>query len=93
MSIIFHTIAYTLILCIIVYVFRIKLKPETGIENILEVKGTGSLTSKWFEAEKDSSGKYVLTAKGKREMAAAKAEASKGGSSGSSGSSGGSSNC
>ena len=71
----------------------IKLKPKTGIENVLEVKGTGSLTSKWFEAEKDSSGKYVLTAKGKREMAAAKAEASKGGSSGSSGSSGGSSNC
>lgn len=59
----------------------IKLKPKTGIENIFEIKGTGSLTSKWFEAEKDSSGKYVLTAKGKREMAAATAAASSGGSS------------
>ena len=59
----------------------IKLKPKTGIENIFEIKGTGSLTSKWFEAEKDSSGKYVLTAKGKREMAAVTAAASSGGSS------------
>jgi hypothetical protein len=54
----------------------IKLKPKTGIENVFEVKGTGSLTSKWFEAEKDSSGEFVLTAKGKRKMAAAKAAAS-----------------
>ena len=61
----------------------IKLKPKTGIENVFEVRGTGSLTSKWFEAEKDSSGKYVLTDKGKRKMAAAKAAASSG--SGSSG--------
>ena len=62
----------------------IKLKPETGVENAFEIKGTGSLISKWFEAEKVSSGKYELTAKGKREMAAATAAAS-GGSSGSSG--------
>ena len=34
LSIIFHTIAYTLILCIIVYVFRIKLKPETYVRFI-----------------------------------------------------------
>ena len=54
----------------------IKLKPKTGIESIFEIKGTGSLTSKWFEAEKDSSGKYVLTSKGRRDMAAAKAAAS-----------------
>ena len=60
----------------------IKLKPKTGIENVFEVRGTGKVTSKWFEAEKDSSGKYVLTAKGIREMAAAIA-ASSGGSSGS----------
>ena len=65
----------------------IQLKPETGIENVFEIRGTGSLASKWFEAEKDSSGKYVLTAKGKRTMAAAKAAASSGaGSSGGSGS-------
>jgi len=63
----------------------IKLKPKTGIENVFEVRGTGALTAKWFEAEKDSSGKYVLTAKGKREMAAATAAASSGGSSGGSG--------
>ena len=59
----------------------IKLKPKTGIENVFQVRGTGMVASKWFEAEKDSSGKYVLTAKGKREMAAAIA-ASSGGSSG-----------
>ena len=65
----------------------IKLKPETGIENVFEVRGTGALSSKWFEAEKDSSGEYVLTAKGQRAMAAAKAAASSGaGSSGGSGS-------
>jgi hypothetical protein len=63
----------------------IKLKPETGIENVFEVRGTGSLISKWFEAEKDSSGKYVLTDKGKRAMAAAKAAESSGGSSSGSG--------
>ena len=65
----------------------IKLKPETGIEKVFEVRGTGSLISKWFEAEKDSSGEYVLTDKGKRAMAAAKAAVSSGaGSSGGSGS-------
>ena len=62
----------------------IKLKPETGIENVFEIRGTGSLASKWFEAEKKDS-KYVLTAKGKRQMATAKAAESSGGS-GSSGS-------
>lgn len=65
----------------------IKLKPKTGVANVFEIRGTGALTSKWFEAEKDSSGKYVLTEKGKRKMAAAKAAASSGaGSSGGSGS-------
>ena len=63
----------------------IKLKPKTGIENIFQIKGTGTLNTKWFEAEKDSSGKYVLTVKGKREMTAAKLAQSSGGSSGSSG--------
>ena len=61
----------------------IKLKPETGIENVFEVRGTGALASKWFEAEKDSSGKYVLTSKGKRTMAAAEAAASRSSSGGS----------
>lgn len=63
----------------------IKLKPKTGIENIFQIRGTGTLNTKWFEAEKDSSGKYVLTAKGEREMTAAKLAESSGGSSGSSG--------
>ena len=63
----------------------IKLKPKTGVENFFEIRGTGSLTSKWFEAEKDSSGKYVLSDKGKRDLAAAKAAESSGGSSGGSG--------
>jgi hypothetical protein len=63
----------------------IKLKPKTGVDNVFEIRGTGALISKWFEAEKDSSGKYVLTAKGQRAMAAAKAAASSGGSSGGSG--------
>jgi hypothetical protein len=63
----------------------IKLKPKTGVENIFEIRGTGSLTSKWFEAEKDSSGKYALTDKGKRDMATATAAASSGGSSSGSG--------
>jgi hypothetical protein len=64
----------------------IKLKPKTGIQNVFEIRGTASLTAKWFEAEKDSSGKFVLTDKGKRDMAAAEAAASSGtgGSSGSS---------
>ena len=46
----------------------IKLKPKTGIEALSEIKGTGAASSKWFEAEKNSSGTYELTAKGKREM-------------------------
>ena len=56
----------------------VKLKPKTGIQNVFEIRGTGSLTAKWFEAEKDSSGKFVLTDKGKRDMAAAEAAASSG---------------
>ena len=69
----------------------IKLKPKTGIEALSEIKGTGAASTKWFEAEKNSSGTYELTTKGKTEMAAAiSASAGDGGSSGSSGSSGGS---
>ena len=60
----------------------IKLKPKTGIEALSEIKGTGAASTKWFEAEKNSSGTYELTTKGKTEMAAAiSASASEGGSS------------
>ena len=46
----------------------IKLKPETGLEAGAEIKGTGNASTKWFEAEKNSSGVYEMTAKGKSEM-------------------------
>ena len=68
----------------------IKLKPKTGIENIVEMKGTGLVSKKWFEAEKNSSGTYELTAKGKRDMDLADKEAKSGGGTGGSGGSGGS---
>jgi hypothetical protein len=35
---------------------------------VLEYKGTGTASTKWFAAEKNSSGTYELTTKGKREM-------------------------
>ena len=63
----------------------IKIKPETGIEEHFEIKGKGSVSDKWFEAEKNSSGIYEFTAKGKRDMEQAKTEAQSSGSSGSSG--------
>ena len=69
----------------------IKLKPKTGIEIGAEIKGTGAASTKWFAAEKNSSGTYELTAEGKREMESAIANAASGGSS--SGSSSGSSGC
>ena len=56
----------------------IKLKPKTGIEAIAEIKGTGSASTKWFAAEKNSSGTYELTAEGKREMAGAVASSNTG---------------
>ena len=65
----------------------IKLKPKTGVEAIAEIKGKGAVSSKWFEAEKNSSGTYVLTAKGKREMDSAISAAASSGSSSSSSSS------
>ena len=49
----------------------IKLKPKTGIEIVAEIKGTGTASTKWFAAEKNSSGVYEMTAKGKSEMAMA----------------------
>ena len=49
----------------------VKLKPKTGNEAGAEIKGTGIASTKWFEAEKNSSGVYEMTARGKKEMAAA----------------------
>ena len=68
----------------------IKLRPKTGIQIYAEIKGEGVVSSKWFRAEKNSSGIYELTAKGKRDMEnAISAANSGGGDSGGSGGSGG----
>ena len=53
----------------------IKLKPQTGLEDYFEIKGAGTVSDKWFEAEKNSSGIYEFTAKGKRDMEQAKTDA------------------
>ena len=65
----------------------IKLKPKTGFENYAEMKGTGTASTKWFKAAKNSSGAYELTAEGKTALAAATASggSDSGGSSGGSG--------
>ena len=68
----------------------IKLKPKTGMEAFSEIKGKGAASTKWFEAEKNSSGAFELTAKGKTEMADTISAASQGGTAGSESSSGGS---
>jgi hypothetical protein len=67
----------------------IKLSVDEGKSNYFEIKGKGPASGKWFEAEKTSSGAYVLTAKGKKDMKAASVSEGDGGSSGSSGSGGG----
>ena len=54
----------------------VKIKPKTGFETYVEMKGTGSVSTKWFKAKKNSSGNYELTDEGKREMTAAIAAAS-----------------
>ena len=43
---------------------------ESGKSSYFEIKGTGRAVSKWFEAEKNSSGIYKLTAKGQRDLKA-----------------------
>ena len=63
----------------------IKLKPKTGIESGAEIKGTGAASTQWFAAEKNSSGVYEMTAKGKSEMAMAISAGGDGGSDGGSG--------
>ena len=65
----------------------VKLKPKTGFEAGAEIKGTGTASTKWFAAEKNSSGTYELTAKGKREMDSAISSAASSSSSSSSSSS------
>ena len=68
----------------------IKLRTKTGIQMYAEIKGEGIVSSKWFRAEKNPSGIYELTAKGKRDMEnAIRAANSSGGDSGGSGGSGG----
>ena len=62
----------------------VKIKAKTGFETYVEMKGTGAASTKWFEAQQNSSGTYELTVKGKTAMAAAIAS---GGSDSSSGSS------
>lgn len=61
----------------------VKIKPKTGHETFIEMRGTGNTASKWFEAEKNSSGEYVLTAKGETDMKIAAASGGSGGSTGS----------
>ena len=46
----------------------IKLSFDTGKSSTFEIKGKGTVSTKWFEAEKASSGTYELTTKGKRDM-------------------------
>ena len=68
----------------------IELNVESGKLSYFEIKGKGRAGSKWFEAEKTSSGVYGLTAKGKREMEAAMEGEGGGDDGGSGGDSGGS---
>ena len=67
----------------------IELNVESGKSSYFEIKGKGRAGSKWFEAEKNSSGIYELTAKGKKEMEVAM-EGDGGDDGGSGGDSGGS---
>ena len=60
----------------------IKLKPKKGVQMYAEIKGEGVVSSKWFRAEKNSSGVYELTSKGKRDMESAINDANSGGSDG-----------
>ena len=46
----------------------IKLSFDTGKSSTFEIKGEGTVSTKWFKAEKTSSGTYELTTKGKRDM-------------------------
>ena len=66
----------------------VKLDFNTGPSSYFEIRGKGDLSSKWFQAEKNSSGTYVLTSKGEKDKKKAEADVKKGDPGG--GSSGGS---
>ena len=66
----------------------INLSVEVGNSSYFEIKGKAEASNKWFEAEKNSSGTYELTAKGKKDMDKAIEEAKAKGTGGA-GSSGG----
>ena len=66
----------------------IKLSTQDDGQTIYhEIKGTGTLSSEWFEAKEDSSGVFTLTKKGKRDMKTKKMQAESGSGSNSSNSS------
>ena len=57
----------------------IKLSVDEGQTIYFEIKGTGSISNQWFEAEQNSEGAFVLTKKGKRDMETKKQQAKGGG--------------
>ena len=57
----------------------IELSVDTGKSNYFEIRGKGTVSTEWFEAEKTSSGTYELTAKGKRDMEKAVQDVAAGG--------------
>jgi len=67
----------------------VKLDFNTGPSSYFEIRGKGDISSKWFEAEKNSSGTYTLTSKGEKDMKKAKEAALNTGDSGGGSSSGG----
>ena len=46
----------------------IKLSVEEGQTNFFEIRGTGQLITKWFDAEMNAEGNFVLSKKGKRDF-------------------------
>jgi len=53
----------------------IKLSTEEGLTNFFEIRGTGQFTSKWFEAELNPEGNFVLSKKGERDLQTEKTNA------------------
>jgi len=66
----------------------INLSVKVGNSSYFEIRGKAEVSNKWFEAEKNSSGTYELTTKGKMDMDKATEEA-KGDGGGSDGGGGG----
>jgi len=60
----------------------VRIKPKTGFEIYSEIRGTKNMSTKWFEAAKNSSDTYEMTAKGKKEMEVAAKSGSESSSSG-----------